>query len=499
MKALKALPLIVLLAALLPTAPAGAADNVITTVAFQFAPPTVALDPGDSLTYANADPLAPHNVQSTQTGLDGAPLFRSEVIPAGATAAVNGVEALGPGSYPFFCVLHPNMQGSLEIGTVPSPGPLPEPGPLPSPGSLPSLPSTEVIPTPAGAVPTPTSLTIFGTDMYVASWGQNTIVQLPILAGGALGPPTNYVTGLGGPLGIAFAEDGTLFVADSHAAATPGRSTAGRVWAIPPGGGDAGTVGEIVVDELPNGRHNTNGLAVKDGRLYIANGNSTDDGVAGGDPEEPLSGTILSVPLGARDLTPADLQAEPTPEDTGEPGLIIEAFGMRNPFDLAFRPGTEELWTPSNGPDALDPFGEDLLHKAVIPSPPPDFGFPACVYRAGPDGSEVTQNPAVEDTQTCGDHTPPVATLGLHVSANGIAFGPQEGFWDGDAFIAMYGNNPGETNAGHKVVRVPVDEEGNVGPLEDVFISSAPLDVTFGPEGLYVADFGGQIILLRAP
>jgi glucose/arabinose dehydrogenase len=342
-------------------------------------------------------------------------------------------------------------------------------------------------------------MTILGSDMYVASFGQSAVSRLPILPGGLLGPPTPYVTGLSSPLGVAFAEDGTLFVADSHASSTPGRSTAGRVWAIPPGGGDAGTVGEIVVDELPNGRHNTNGLAVKDGRLYIANGNSTDDGVAGGQPETQLSGTILSVPLSARDLTPDDLQPEPTPEDPTEPGLIIEAFGMRNPFDLAFRPGTDELWTPSNGPDALDPFGEDLLHKASIPSPPPDLGFPACVYKGGPDGPVVAQNPAVEDTQTCGEHEPPVATLGLHVSANGIAFGPDDGFWDGDAFIAMYGNNPGETNAGHKVVRVPVDENGNAGPLEDVYTSSAPLDVTFGADGLYVADFlSGQITLLRA-
>jgi glucose/arabinose dehydrogenase len=133
-----------------------------------------------------------------------------------------------------------------------------------------------------------------------------------------------------------------------------------------------------------------------------------------------------------------------------------------------------------------------------------DFGFPGCVYAAGPNGAVLmaqNANPAVTDP--CGtDHTRPEALLGLHVSANGLAFGPNDSFWNGDLFIAEYGNNPGSSFGGHKVVRVPIDADGRAGAPVDVVVGVAPLDLAFGPPGtgLYVADFvTGLITLLRAP
>ncbi len=54
-----------------------------------------------------------------------------------------------------------------------------------------------------------------------------------------------------------------------------------------------------MISGLPNGRHNTNGLAIgADGMLYITNGNSTDSGFGeeGGAPEvQPYSGSVLRV------------------------------------------------------------------------------------------------------------------------------------------------------------------------------------------------------------
>ena len=360
---------------------------------------------------------------------------------------------------------------------------------------VPAAPAGAVV---AASVPTPTSVTVFdpgtGPTVYAASYGTGVVFQMPILPGGALGPATPYATGFSSPLGVAFGPKGTLYVADSHPSRRAGR-TAGRVWAVPTGGGDAASVGKVVIDELPNGRHNTNGLAVLGSRLYITNGNSTDDGV-GDPPEETLSGTLISVPLGARGIV--------VKPNTVPTKVRVEARGMRNLYDVAFRPGTTQAWIPTNGPDTQDPWGEDLLHVfGVGLSTPRDYGFPGCVYRAGPGGpldpiAHQSLNPDVTDVCD-GTQNKPRMTLGLHVSADGLAFG-SEAEWGGDLYIAQFGNFSGDQVVGHQIIRVPVDPNGTAHAPETFLPGGTPLDLTFGPPGtgMYVADFGaGQIILVK--
>ena len=449
------------LLAVLPAAlPADAATATALTVGFRFVPEQITIAPGDSLDLVNVD-VAPHNLVSKQTR-KGVLLFASATVSTGGQAPVRGVERLEPGAYPFFCSIHPTMLGTLVVGTGSAGAPL--------------------VGAPAGVVPTPTSITSFDSALYVTSYAAGTVQRLDVLPGGGLGPAAPYATGFSSPLGVTFAPDGTMFVADSWT--DDSGALLGRVSAVPPGGGAA----EVVVDGLPNGRHATNGMTVHRGRLVITNGNSTDDGVAGGPPEQPLSGTILSVPVTARGI------------DARRPGRLItvEARGLRNPYDVAIRPGTDEVWTPSNGPDALDPYGEDLLHRFDLRRPAVDFGFPACVYAAGPDGPRVGQNPAI--TTPCSPrHERPAALLGLHVSADGIAFAPTSGGWDGAAYIAEFGSFNGAT--GHAVVRVPVDARGRAGAPETAWPGAAPLDLTFGPDGtgLYVADFSNGVISLLVP
>ncbi|MFZ6005004.1 MAG: cupredoxin domain-containing protein [Actinomycetota bacterium] len=438
--------------------PARAANTAtVTTVALTFAPPALSIAQGDNLQLENAD-VVPHNLRSVDPAL-----FRSDDVPPGATGEVDGVSELEPGQYEFLCTLHPWMRGVLDVGTAPTP-PLP---PVPAPGFS-ALPV-------GGTVVTPTSLTTFGDSLYVASYATGVVSELPILEGGLLGPPTPYASGFTNPLGIAFAPDGTLFVADSHASTTPGRSVDGRVWAVDPAGEK-----EIAVDGLPNGRHNTNGMAVHEGRLYITNGNSTDNGnpdSPGGPAEVPgLSGALLSIGVEERGLTSA--------------GVRVEATGMRNIYDVEFRDGTHEAWMTMNGPDTMDPYGEDLLLKADVETEVPDFGFPACIY--GPGGvTDWTHN--FQIGATCpGTQKLPEQLLGLHVSADGLALDVDGEF----LYIAEFGNFFGDEVVGHKVVRVPVDG-GVSGPPQDVLIGAAPLDVTATGDGIYVADFAtGQIILI---
>lgn len=425
-------------------APGNAADGVVVAAGVRFVNPDVTITQGSRLTFANPD-VAPHNVVAEATGKNG-PLFTSATITTGQTAEVKGVERLAPSTYTFVCTLHPSMRGTL---TVTKPG------------------TAAIVPTPTGAsVPTPTSLTVHDGALYVASYASGSVLTMPILPGGALGPATPYATGFTSPLGVAFAPDGTLYVADSHAA---GDRTVGRVWAVKNG------TSTVVVDGLPNGRHNTNGLLVANNRLYVANGNATDDGVDGGVPELPLNGTVLSYAL------PVAMNAKPT----------VEARGLRNPYDVALRPGTTEVWFPTNGPDDLDPLGEDLLHKVDVRGGTADFGFPACLYDAA---LRRAQSPRVKTP--CRPTATPQAALGLHVSANGIAFGPG-GAWGNDVYIAEYGSNV-PSDKGHRVVRVPI-VGGKAQAPQDVFVGPSPLDLAFGPDGLYVADFAtGTITLLRA-
>ncbi|HVF18982.1 MAG TPA: plastocyanin/azurin family copper-binding protein [Mycobacteriales bacterium] len=442
--------------------PASAATSTVVAVGFQFIPNQVMIAPGDTVDFANVD-VAPHNLVSRQKTKKGALLFGSDTVATGGRTPVRGVESLKPGAYPFFCSLHPAMVGTLAVR---------------APGST----VFATVPTLA-VVPTPTSITTFGDSLYVTSYGAGTVSKAQVLPGGALGPATPYATGFSSPLGVVFGPDGTAYVADSHPG--EGGEVLGRVWALPPGGGDAAGVGRVVVDDLPNGRHNTNGMAVLGARLYITNGNATDDGVTGGPAEQPLSGTILSVPLTARGLS----------AKTDSRAITVEARGLRNPYDIAFRPGSTELWATSNGPDALDPYGEDLLHRLDVREPTVDFGFPACVYAAGADGPRLGQNPAIK-VKCNPRHRRPEALLGLHVSANGLAFAPTAGGWAGEIVLAEFGSLSGVS--GHAVVRVPM-VDGRAGRPESIQPAPAPLDLTFGPpgSGLYVADFStGQISLI---
>jgi plastocyanin len=454
-------------ALLSPSAVTRADTAQVITLAATFLSPVTLIQPGDTLVLNNQD-ILPHNLVST-TGL-----FASPTINRGATAEVAGASSLPAGQYPFTCTLHPWMLGVLVVqGFVDVPV-LPGGGvPTVSPPSLTAL--------GGGVVPTPTSVTRSGPFLYVTSWALGALYRVPILTGGLLGRSQLVATGFTNPLGVVVdGATGIAYVSDSHPSTTPGRATDGRVWAVSPTGAI-----DVVIDGLPNGRHNTNGMAIHNGRLYITNGNSTDDGVAGGEPEvAPYSGSLLSVPLTGRALSPVD--------------AMVHATGMRNVYDVAFRPGTSEAWITMNGPDALEPFGEDLLLKTNVTADPADFGFPACIYRAGPGGPTdplAGDNPVVGGE--CGAHDPPELTLGLHVSANGVAFGPNTPAWGDDLYIAEFGNFFGQP-AGRKIVRVPIDAGGNAGAPTDVFVGAGPLDLTFGPAGLYVADFlAGTVTLVR--
>ena len=113
----------VLLAA---TAPAADADErILAGPQNTFLTPNPTIDQGELLAFENRD-LVAHDVTARLKGSDGAPLFASPTVDGGQSAEVAGARHLTTGQYAFYCSIHPDMTGTLTVGS--SGTPLPRPG-----------------------------------------------------------------------------------------------------------------------------------------------------------------------------------------------------------------------------------------------------------------------------------------------------------------------------------------------------------------------------------
>jgi glucose/arabinose dehydrogenase len=175
---------------------------------------------------------------------------------------------------------------------------------------------------------------------------------------------------------------------------------------------------------LPNGRHQQDNVVVGgDGRLYLGSGSTCDVCKE----KDPRSATILSVLPSGRDLR-------------------IVARGLRNPYGLAFRPGTGRLYVTVNGRDDLgDSEPAELLVEVEQGR---NFGWPSCWP------SWARKRLAGSG---CAGVTPPVAFLEPRSGAGGIAFAR-----DGAAaYVALWGQYFGKRH-GRTVVRLTFDADGGV-------------------------------------
>ncbi|HEX2233030.1 MAG TPA: plastocyanin/azurin family copper-binding protein [Thermoleophilaceae bacterium] len=115
---------VALVALLMPAGAAHADERIQAGPSVRYTTPTVTMDQGERLTFQNVD-LVEHDVTANGRGPDGRPLFRTPVIGSGQEAFVEGSQYLTTGSYGFFCTVHPEMTGTLNVTSAGTPVPRP--------------------------------------------------------------------------------------------------------------------------------------------------------------------------------------------------------------------------------------------------------------------------------------------------------------------------------------------------------------------------------------
>ena len=267
-------------------------------------------------------------------------------------------------------------------------------------------------------------------------------------------------SGLNSPNGVAW-KDGALYVAEiSRVLRFDGID--GRL-ADPPRP-------EVVTDVYPrDGHHGWKFIRFgPDGKLYVPVGAPCN--VC--DPENPIYSTITRIaPQG------------------GKPEIVER--GIRNTVGFDWRPQTGELWFTDNGRDWMgDDAPPDELNRA--PRAGLHFGFPYC--HAG-----RLADPELGRKHACSEFVAPAIELGPHVAALGMRFYTGTMFpapYRGQIFIAEHGSWNRSEPIGYRVtlVRVEGDRAVSYEPFAEGWLQKGdawgrPVDVEALPDGsLLVSD-----------
>jgi glucose/arabinose dehydrogenase len=317
---------------------------------------------------------------------------------------------------------------------------------------------------------------------------------------------------LEGARSMVLGDRGTLFV---------GTRGTGAVYAARDTDGDHRV---DAVDTIATGLHMPNGVAFRDGALYVAEvgrvlrydliEDRLDDPpeprtVIDGLPEATWHGWryIAFGPDGALYISigvPCNVcleRGEPRfgtvmrfDVETGQ-GEIV-AHGVRNSVGFDWHPETGDLWFTDNGRDWLgNDAPPDELNR--LTSPGEHFGFPYC-------HGGVVRDEEFAD-RACDEFTAPVQGLDAHVAALGMHFYRGTMFPDayrGRIFIAEHGSWNRVPPSGYRVTMVTLDGDAAVryepfaeGWLRGGRSSGTPADVLELPDGsLLVSDDRGGVI-----
>lgn len=332
-----------------------------------------------------------------------------------------------------------------------------------------------------------------------------------------------FASGLNQPREMCISPSGTVFVGSKI-------NDKGVIYALPDKNQD-GVADEVIVIGRglfpPKGLWQPNGVALKDGALYVAEINRIirfDDienhlkdppapvVVAGDLPDKTHHGWKyirfgpdgrLYWPQGA----PCNVCQPQAPifgtlssMNADGTGREILATGIRNTVGFDWDPKTKKLWFTDNGRDML---GDDLPPDELnfAPNKGMHFGFP---YRWG----ENQKDPKFGDLAPAGlTFTPPAMCLGPHVASLGLRFYTGNSFpreYRGNVFIAEHGSWNRSKKIGYRVTLVTMDGDRAVkyqpfatGWLNDATqeVSGRPVDIGITKDGAMLVsdDYGGNI------
>jgi glucose/arabinose dehydrogenase len=175
--------------------------------------------------------------------------------------------------------------------------------------------------------------------------------------------------------------------------------------------------------------------------------------------------------------------------------------GVRNTVGFDWHPQTRELWFTDNGRDWLgDELPADELNRA--PRAGMHFGFPHCHQGDLPD-------PEFGRGRSCGEFVPPVQNLGPHVAALGMRFYTGSIFpaeYRNQIFIAEHGSWNRSKKIGYRVslVRIRDDRAVSYEPFAQGWLQGEsawgrPVDLEVLPDGslLVSDDHAGAIYRIR--
>lgn len=277
-----------------------------------------------------------------------------------------------------------------------------------------------------------------------------------------------YASGMPNARSMVYGKNGTLFV---------GTRFVGNVYAV------VEKDGKREVKTIAKGLYRPNGVAFKNGALYVAELSRIlryDDIEANLDnPPKPVvvfDALPKDEPHGWKFMklgpdgwlyfqigSPGNITMPPYTHALivrldPEKGVIeTVAQGVRNSVGMDFHPVTKELWFTNNGRDWVnDDLPNDTLHHVTRKGM--NFGFPFC-----------HQGDLVDDEygkgRSCREFDPPTLKLGPHVAALGMRFYTGKQFpaeFKNNIFIAEHGSWNRAKKTGYNITRVVLDAKGKV-------------------------------------
>jgi glucose/arabinose dehydrogenase len=310
-----------------------------------------------------------------------------------------------------------------------------------------------------------------------------------------------WASGLANARSIAVGPKGTVFV---------GTRLVGKVYAVV----DKGDHREVKT--IVTGLHRPNGVAFRDGSLYVAEISRVlryDDIESRLDhppapivvyadlpKDEPHGWRFirfgpdgwLYVGIGApcNICNPPATNAQIRRIRPDGSAAEVYARGVRNTVGFDWDPASGQLWFTDNGRDWLgDDLPSDELNHAAGPGL--NFGYPFCHQGDTPD-------PEFGKLGSCADAVPPVVKLGAHVASLGMRFYTGGMFppeYRNRIFIAEHGSWNRSKRSGYRIVSVdnsrqpPRSEVFAEGWLDGQTYWGRPVDVQVMPDGsLLISD-----------